>query len=173
MVNRDGRTETVAVPVEMPQGVSYEGVFGKEEASGMALRQLANAPMAGLPRARSVAAGRRLRAMPSEAAPSLDIATPAPSVAEPEREPELARLAPALRALLANGAVAAPGVELQDGRVRVRIVTTEETDALIERLEAAGLEVEQLDGETALGWVEPERLAALARLEGVVRIEVP
>ncbi|MDJ0866653.1 MAG: VIT and VWA domain-containing protein [Myxococcota bacterium] len=173
VVNRDGRPETVAVPVEMPQGVSYEGVFGKEEASRMARRQLANAPMAGLPRARSVTEGRRLRAMPSEAALSLDTATPAPSVAEPEQEPALARLAPALRALLANGAVAAPGVELQDGRVRVRIVTTEATDALIERLEAAGLEVERRGEESVLGWVEIEQLEALARLEGVVRIEVP
>jgi len=27
-VTKNGKLETVAVPVEMPEGVSYEGVFG-------------------------------------------------------------------------------------------------------------------------------------------------
>jgi hypothetical protein len=34
--NVNGKPETVQVPVEMPEGVSYEGVFGKEEADNLA-----------------------------------------------------------------------------------------------------------------------------------------
>jgi Ca-activated chloride channel family protein len=34
-VTKDGKAETVAVPVEIPEGVSYEGVFGAAEASEM------------------------------------------------------------------------------------------------------------------------------------------
>jgi Ca-activated chloride channel family protein len=35
VVNIGGRQKTVAVPVEMPEGVSYEGIFGEEMAANM------------------------------------------------------------------------------------------------------------------------------------------
>jgi Ca-activated chloride channel family protein len=39
VITAGGKPRTVAVPVEMPDGVSYEGVFGKEE--GLAARKMA------------------------------------------------------------------------------------------------------------------------------------
>jgi Ca-activated chloride channel homolog len=42
VVTKDGQPQRVEVPVEMPEGVSYDGVFGDESA------KLANAPNAGL-----------------------------------------------------------------------------------------------------------------------------
>jgi len=59
VVNVGGKQRTVDVPVEMPEGVSYEGIFGEAEEGRLALRsRLAQAPaIMGRPAAGATAGG--------------------------------------------------------------------------------------------------------------------
>ena len=42
-----GRTETIQIPLEMPEGVAYEGVFGRDKGTGARLRSPQTPSMAG------------------------------------------------------------------------------------------------------------------------------
>ena len=42
VVNQGGKVTTVTQPVELPEGVSYEGIFGNDETDGMVLEDIAS-----------------------------------------------------------------------------------------------------------------------------------
>ncbi len=60
VITDGGKPKTVAVPVEMPDGVSYEGVFGDEESGRVSNRMAGHSSVKGMSMAR--------RAMPFQAA---------------------------------------------------------------------------------------------------------
>jgi Ca-activated chloride channel homolog len=184
VVNQGGRMETVPVPVEMPQGVTHEGVFGDAGGVARAASGPLAPPPAGVSQLRSLgyvlsepAEAKRREAVGFPARDQAvreddEVAVPAePVVALSDRARE--RLAPALRALAERG-VADPALEVRDGRVRVRVVLAAGAPAgLAERLAAAGFEPRQTAGGWQLGWIAIERLGALASLDGVLRVEAP
>ncbi|MEM9214932.1 MAG: VIT domain-containing protein [Cyanobacteria bacterium P01_F01_bin.150] len=57
-VNPDGTRRTVEVPVELPEGVSYEGIFGLDDASPGGVGRFAPSPVAS-PRSRRAAGATR------------------------------------------------------------------------------------------------------------------
>ncbi len=171
VVNRRGRVETVTVPVEMPQGVTHEGVFG-EGHGGI----LAQAPMLAYPgAARTRALGPALAASASDRVVQ-ERAVPGPSAkAEPAAalSPRVReRLAPDLLALL-EGKRASARVEQREGRVHVRVVLDPASSEVARRIEAAGLDVRNRADGWLDGWIGIADLAALAAQDGVRRIEVP
>jgi Ca-activated chloride channel family protein len=175
VVNRSGRLETVTVPVEMPQGVTHEGVFGEHVVYGGIA---APAPMPAYARAsRALGLGAALGASAAEqvqvrekfAATEPNAQTKKP-VALSQRARE--RLAPELLALL-EGAGASPRLDLREGRVRVRVVLDAASAELARRLEAAGLDVRQRADGWLEGWILVADLAALAAEHGVRRVELP
>lgn len=187
IVNEGGTTRTVRVPVEMPDGVRYEGVFG---ASGADLAQAA----AGAPRAQMVAAAplgaagkvaapappvhvmerarRELRDGGRMANQSEDaIATVEPSTTRVPVEPAVrVKLAPALLVLAEQGP-GAPGAAPGDGGwVRVRVVLARTgTDAQL-ALQSAGFQREGDADGGVVGLIRVDGLAALARLVEVKSI---
>jgi Ca-activated chloride channel family protein len=173
VVNRGGRVETVTVPVEMPQGVTHEGVFGEADASGRVgagvMAQLRSQPVA--PAAREFPATQD--ASKSFSAPEkradTRVATPPPQRLRREARE---RLAPELLALLEGGTVSAK-VEQRDDRVRVRVVLAAPSAELVRRLEAAGLDVNQRADGWLTGWIALADLGELAALDGVRSVELP
>jgi Ca-activated chloride channel family protein len=177
VVNRSGRLETVTVPVEMPQGVTHEGVFGEMAALGYR-GALAEAPAMELYAASRTPSSRALVAASGvdQAHPRGEPAAPGPVAitAKPGPLPQRLRerLAPELLALL-EGAEVSPRVELREGRVHVRVVLDEASAEVVRRLEAAGLDVRQRADAWLDGWTPVDGLAALAALDGVRRVELP
>ncbi|NER37577.1 MAG: after-VIT domain-containing protein [Oscillatoria sp. SIO1A7] len=86
-VNPDGRTERVEVPVELPEGVSYEGIFGD---SGEDDEFATGSAQPGQAQPRAVARPRR--SLQSESAIDQSVLSPRPAppvnAPRPAREPE-------------------------------------------------------------------------------------
>lgn len=179
VVNEGGRQRTVSVPVEMPQGVTYEGIFGERAEALAPSAATAFVDASGL---RKRNGGGRAGGLRSEELRALGDAAEAPLTrpVAPEREPgdesdlsdaARARLAPELLALLEQGS-ASPLLDLVDGRVRVRVIAAQELGAeRIAALEEAGLQIGLRSGASAVGRVAVERLGELAELGFLLRIE--
>ncbi len=97
-VDPDGTRRTVQVPVELPEGVSYEGIFGDDQAAGFAnaagnmrtsARLMAPSQMMGQPR---VFGGNASLPKRPPVAP-LPVVKPVPTAADRAAEPEVAELA--------------------------------------------------------------------------------
>jgi Ca-activated chloride channel family protein len=175
VVNPDGAPATVRVPVEMPQGVTYEGVFGPG-AAGVAssgLPPTARSLQTGAPVREEAAREARQPSVPEAAAKSArreeaaadrsaGAAAPAPGLTPAVR----ARLAPDLVALL-EGAPTSRPVTVVDGRVEVRVRVKEASAALRERLGRAGLRIRLAADGYLVGWVSLADLARLAAADGV------
>ena len=178
IVNEGGVQRRLTVPVEMPQGVEYEGVFGSEGREDAMFRAS---------RGRSLAkhgyAGRAAFNLPS--APSV-----AGVVAQERAELSLAsadedrsakpleaevrsRLAPELLALVEGHARAETKRLVVDGKLKVKVSLRAISDAVLQALQELGLQVTLILHKTVIGTLEPSALAALAELDGVVRVSLP
>ncbi|MFN8601666.1 MAG: VIT and VWA domain-containing protein [Candidatus Binatia bacterium] len=189
VVNEGGTSRTVRLPVEMPDGVRYEGVFGTSAAD---VAQAAS----GVPRAQMLAAvplGAAGKAAP--AAPPVTVVERSrrelrdggrtanesdDALAQPERAPTSVRLdattrvklAPALLVLAEQG-VGAPGAaRADDGWVRVRVVLAKRGTEADLALQSAGFLREGESDAGVVGLVRVGDLAALARLAEVRSVAV-
>jgi len=173
-------SRTVAVPVEMPEGVSYEGVFGPAAGQMPALMSFGFAR----PLRRGVGQGLRLRAdafgararPAAEAAPKEEDTSP---FADREASPE-AKLAPELRGLAekvakdgTDGNLSVGEIEVKKGRVEVRVLLAQLSDDVLAKLEALGFkELARAKAVNMLiGTIPVDRLEALAKLDAVRRVE--
>lgn len=186
VVNEDGKSRTVRVPVEMPDGVEYEGIFGGREAradasGGMPFRRglaAAQAP------ANAIAGGAELAklrlaevapAEPSTSAPLVDARVrseddsgPVPAAVSGELR---RRLAKPLRILLEDGPTA-PGAAVTAGEwLRLELTLRREDSAVVRALQKAGLQIESVTRREVIGLVRIADLRELAAVEGVRRIE--
>ena len=198
-ITEGGQPKTVAVPVEMPEGVSYEGVFGAsgDQASGVKMGQAMMLRGKGPVRvgvgtgqreaAKSemklgyggfgggIAAGKPSKDAPRAAEPRPE-EKPAAQPADPRHKlaPELRDLAKKLAALPGGGANAAIGkLRIHNGRVSVRIELTALNDDVRKELKKLGF-VEKVTANmplnALLGTVDVRQLDALAALDAVRRI---
>jgi Ca-activated chloride channel family protein len=152
-VTEGGRPKRIEVPVEMPEGVSYQGVFGEEE------RQFAKAepPMAG-----------SHRMVPAVAVPIL-----APRVQE-QRAASAARLDRRVSALVERLRTRrAPSPEesrfVQGGRAYLMVRLADSSPAVLAELKRLGFEirVRTKTANVVIGWLAVEKIAALAEMRGV------
>ena len=146
-VTEGGKPVTVEVPVEMPEGVSHEGVFGQAVGKTMAMA----------PSAMSIRGGSRATAEYRRSDAAAQVA------AKDERNEEVDRkkankLDPALATRLAN---AAP-----TDKIRIEVWLADAEPATIEALKRAGF---QDDGKALVakirtGMIRADKLAALEKL---------
>lgn len=160
IVTEGGQPRRIEVPVELPGGVSYEGVFGRETpkmaaAGGAVGRRMPAAPMAALPQtmnelSRDAAGSKRM------------LVSPAVHRAE-EQESGFSKMHPAVAALAASGS----------GQVRVKVWLKAAGPAVTAKLAAAGLKI--TNGKTGekfvTGLIEVSKLRALAAAGEVTYIE--
>ncbi len=166
VVNEGGTQRTVSVPVEMPQGVRYDGIFGGAAESDASAERAMREP----------ASVYALNAMArGGSALGRSLATLALSDAKAERAPYAARarLAPELQALVEGAPSPGPPVRVIDGRVEVKVLLRSTHARTLHRLEAAGLRLHQVAARWVVGSIEVAKLAALAELDGVERVELP
>jgi Ca-activated chloride channel family protein len=155
VVTEGGAPVRVDVPVEMPEGVSYEGVFGNET-DAVSAAKLSVAP---LMTHREAVAGGVGRSAPRQAV-SRDEAKAA--AGEPG-----SRLHPDLAALAAGRTVA--GLAVREGKVEVEIWLEEAAPAVLAALKALGFEitVQPRIAKVVIGRLPVVKLEAAARLAGV------
>jgi Ca-activated chloride channel homolog len=186
IVNEGGRQRTVPVPVEMPDGVRYDGIFGGkgEGAADVAaprafggLAETEGAPgiydLAAAPRQvpDGHALEKRARRAEVDATGSAEPSHPNASAPPPPSPRAQTRLAPELLALAATPATTPPArVRVEHGRVRVAITLRTLGDGERRAVLAAGVTIDRVDGTTIVGWIAVEKLMALAEVDGVERV---
>ena len=85
VVNVDGKPQTIVQPVELPEGVAYEGIFGEAEEDNLAV--MAFAPNKSVKHKRAIRKSDRgimptpMLMQPMEAAPTMDAAPASESIA--------------------------------------------------------------------------------------------
>jgi len=180
IVNKGGVQRRVAVPVEMPQGVEYEGVLGSEGREGAMFgasrrRLLAKHGYAG--RAafnHSSAPAPAAAGMVAQERADLSLASAdQDGSAKPLGAEVRSRLAPELLALVEGRAGAETKRLVVDGKLKVKLSLRAISDAVLQALQEAGLQVTLILDKTVIGTLEPSALAALAELDGVVRVSLP
>ena len=163
VTNQGGELRTVPVPVEMPQGVSYEGVFGSADMTSRA--RFSRAGLAALPSSRALVpsvVGAREEAFKLAAKPSRLLSDRAKR-----------RLSPQIQALLEGRAAPEILRRVIDGKVRVKVILHDRSTDSMQALGKAGLKVQIRTDGYLIGEVRVEDLVELARLENVVSISLP
>src|SRR5262249_19451090 len=166
VVNEGGTQRTVAVPVEMPQGVRYDGIFGGRPDSDPAVGQLGRAAAA--PAAKYAAvAGETLGLRSSLRGLGDEVDERSLDKAKRQRAPAPSRLVPELQALLEGAPSPGRPVRVVDGRVEVKVLVHGTHRRSLRRLEAAGLRLYQVAARWVVGSIEVAKLTALAAVVGV------
>lgn len=175
-ITTGGQPRTVAVPVEMPEGVSYEGVFGPGRTAGAkssfqfyaGVQLQMNRPTA----APAIVAGRPI-------AGAIEAAEEEADGARPQIPPEQLfkmKLAPELRDLAekvakegTHGNLTVGKIEVKAGRVEVRVQLADLSDQTLEKLEKLGFKElgRAKSVNLVIGTIHVDKLEELAKLEAV------
>jgi len=176
VVNRDGRLETITVPVEMPDGVSYEGIFGKAGLSEDKVMSFGRG---------SVVTGGSPLPSPS-AEPMNGPARLVGDVAELQKQPvqhdreekdeavgKLDLALQGLSVLVAEGKPVPKGVTVENGRVKVEMTLADDAPEKLEQLRAAGVTIiaHTNASQRVLAWIPLADLETIARLDFVTTIK--
>ena len=166
MVVEGGEPRRVEVPVEMPEGMSYEGVFGSEVQPMMAGGGVMGGVIGGMAMHAPMLAKMRVDRMAAPPPPPLPAAAPAPSRefrTETAREPET-RMPPSLVRLCQ----AAQGTPNPD-KVLVQVYLADTSAATLAALRKAGFEItaQPKSGTIVTGRIAANRLKELAALVAV------
>lgn len=178
VVNERGVTKTVRVPVEMPDGVRYEGIFGADAGEGQAPMRGRVAGGPGLAKMAPMAEARRMMSPPPPPPPP---APTEPSTTSADREEdapvrlskrEQRRLDEPLRILLEQGPGAPGAAVADDGWLRVAVELKGAGADVVRALQAAGLMLETAGDEVVVGAVRPRDVQALLAVAHVVRVRL-
>lgn len=146
IVTEGGQLRRIEVPVEMPEGVSYEGIYGSERTVKI------SAAMPAMARPQTFSTGGVIGGVPSMA----QVAPPAMTDRMAARPASSWKISPALRAVSA-------------GTVFVQIYLTDTTETTLKRLKDLGVEIAALpqSGRIVIARVDASKLAGIAKLTEV------
>jgi Ca-activated chloride channel family protein len=195
VVTSGGRPRTVSVPVEIPEGVSREGVFGDDGVTAdMALKNPMGAMNSSHYSARSMPARQGMGGMGGmgggmggggffgqadspRGQKAKDAQAPAPKVEKPAATPE-EKLSDDLRKAIekagsakANASFTIGKVKVINGRVSVRVHLTNLTDELRTKIRAMGFRTSGRSSTMLNGSIDIGQLKALSELAEVTKIE--
>jgi Ca-activated chloride channel family protein len=201
VVTEGGQPKKVDVPVEMTDGVSYEGVFGPQHQMvvGRTLRQSPGAAAGAMVMADKAAMPMAEQAFSSMAAPmpppplpssvsstavQMPTAPPKPPTQAPEAKPEVrvgkghAKIAPSLQGLaekLVNGNYTQGDVRVKDGWVEVFVYLTDDSQERLSTLRNLGVQIvsHASSGKMVHARVRVADLEKVAELDFVGRITPP
>lgn len=176
VVNTNGKVETIAVPVEMPEGVSHEGVFGNEE-SDKARAQTTPSTTSSYPGP----ALPRPAAMPRRpvTSPTVGVRDGVDRSRDPIVRPEH-KLDPSLEGLGArvkregvNGNLKLTTLEVTGGCIDLIVTVSAVSERALQQLAGVGFNVKTSSKSQRIvtGSLAVDRLADLAGLGCVQRIE--
>lgn len=187
VVNLDGKPRTIRVPVEMADGVSYEGIFGARERESNARKSLGAPPMTaggfggGFAGTTSKANADALRFSPAPASweeiaklSDDEIAKLRGRLDSKSEEAMLAGASSEFKArYLYLTRVATSLRNSKNASFAVRVILSKVTDDTKKALETAGLKLASFDGSLkfAAGSCKKEALSRLCQVAGVQHID--
>jgi hypothetical protein len=150
----------------MPEGMSYEGVFGKENRLQVASASMSKVFDRGF-------AGARVHAMPAPAMESR--AEAPPPLARPQGQAPASNLDPVIAALIARVKSGyRPSVDesrfVFGDEAYIRLTLNDQSPDAIDQLRKAGLVITAQQGGTVQGHIAIARLEALSKLTFVQRL---
>ncbi len=176
IVTEGGQPHRVEVPVEMPEGVSYEGVFGPQgETRALAAPAMMMAPKSaggvGAGMGPGVPSNRPMAAY--QVAESVAVRDTARVLSPADQK--LLKLAPALQSLLERSKkpgftpTAEDAKFVRNGKVEVQVFLTDTSPETLKQLQDLGFEVvlQPTTAKLVIGRLPIEKLAALAELKTV------
>ncbi len=175
VVTDGGKPKTIQVPVEIPEGVSYEGVFGEQPVAMQMAARGAMMQSTAVMTAPSVRKDRGFWGAAGSAPP------PPYNVPKAEERKEAngphAKMDPRLASLVnwrrANpSAVADPAGLMKNGKVEIRLSLADVNDQVLARLKQLGLEVvfHPKGMKLLIGRIAVARLESLAQIPSVTYI---
>jgi Ca-activated chloride channel family protein len=178
VVTEGGVPKTVVVPVEMPEGVSYEGVFGDKDETKTAARTRANAPgqITGFSTPSSSGGNAVCKSKaPSKLAMEEDRSYHQEHAKKPEEklDPALAGLAEKVRAEGSNGNLTKGDIRVKNGRIRLILTVTHVSGKVLEELKKKGFTINtySASGRVITGTVSVEGIKKIAECAFVDKIE--
>jgi Ca-activated chloride channel family protein len=163
VVTEGGQPRRVEVPVEMPEGLQYEGVFG-DSARPMAM-------------AKSMSMGGAVGGVVGGVFARREMAmAPPPPLPPPQAAPQQTRIDPAIGAWIQRvKSGGRPSVDearfVFGGKAMVRLALADTAPATMESLRKLGFEVIRGGGGMVTGRIAVDKLEALSQLAVVTRIE--
>lgn len=190
IVTVGGQPTRVAVPVEMPDGVSREGVFGEQQgflgqpapASAMpAERALGFARQTSVPSARVAAKAEHEAKINNEPRRKDSRTSAALEERDALKDSRGRKLSADLEELIRvfkergiKGIEAQNKVKVLDGRITVLVWLADRSDSALKRLEQGGFSLSfRSTGKTVIGTISVERLEDLSKLVEVEFVELP
>lgn len=182
IVTEGGVPRTVAVPVEIPDGVSYEGVFGNAEekealaygtggpSSGGNARMLMSASM---PKAAPPPAAAMNYSMQGLAKDEMSQPTTPQLKPEEKLAPSLLNLEDKVRKNGKDGTLILKDVQVTEWEVKLIVTLDFVSSRLLKEITKAGLKIETFSGGEKIltGRISVKQLLKLAELEGIRKIE--
>jgi len=176
-VTDGGQPRRIEVPVEMPEGVSYEGVFGAAAEQDAMMKSLA-APMAAYAVGGIAQERVLMRRMPATRQASANMpALDERGFARPDAKP--AKLDPVLAAIASRvkagrTPLGSEAKLVRDGKVEVRVFLNDDSEKALAQLKLLGFEVvaRPKSAKLIIGRIAVEKLEALSQL-AVVRYVAP
>jgi Ca-activated chloride channel homolog len=186
-VTEGGQPRRVEVPVEMPEGMSYEGVFGADGTNQVAAarKMMAAAPSSGMGRGAGsggviggIVGYRANRPMVAQEAA---IAPPPPPPPPPQSQvrerkdvPAGSKASPAIASLIARvKGRGRPSVDearfVYGNKAQVRVTLA--PGASLEALRQLGFELVRTEGAVLAGRIAVEKVEALVNLQGVLFVD--
>jgi Ca-activated chloride channel family protein len=172
VVTEGGQPRRIEVPVEMPEGVSYKGVFGDEAEGGVMMKasMAAPAPASGL---RRLSGGGAYSAAPLAMQEAVGPRDQSRSL--PPGEQKKMKLHSSLAALIER--LKSPGFRptaeepkyVRNGKAEIRIWLTDTSPATIKQLKDLGFEIvlQPTTAKLVIGRLPIDKLAALVELKAV------
>ena len=168
IITEGGQPRRVEVPVELPDGVSYEGIFERDDQRAAGFRQRAMKPSA--PMSKSLLRGIVAQEAYSSApvmADKLEGDTSEVAINEPESKLDVFLLTMVDKKKEGKDYSSDESARLQDGKVMVQVWLADTKEKTLPQLKQLGFRsVAQLQsGHLVIGYIAVEQIEALAKLE--------
>jgi Ca-activated chloride channel homolog len=156
-----GQPRRIEVPVEMPEGVRYEGVFG-DSREGRAAQEIAFAPTAA--RFRTLSGQSQAMARPASPLYARAVRDLVPANRAPA-----AKLDPSLLSIVQAGRASASTAFVKNGKAEIRIWLADTSQRTLDLLRAVGFEMlaKAPAGNLVIGRIAVEKLRKLSGLDCV------
>ncbi len=174
IITEGGQPRRVDVPVEMPDGVSYEGVFGRKgEQQVLGFRNRAFAPMGNMkPKAFNSIIAQESVTVPPVMADAMELEDRDLSVGRASSIPS--KLDSSLMALLNKRSEGkelsqTEAARVQDGKVLIQVWLKDSNKETLEQLKKLGFQIvaQPKTGHMVIGKLPVEKLEALSEIEAV------
>ena len=171
IITEGGQPRRVEVPVELPDGVSFEGIFGRDDQRQAGFRNRAIKPVSKMSKSLlgGVVAQEAYNAAPPVMADRVEEDRSMVSLNEPESKLDMALMTMVNKKKAGKEFSPDESAKLQDGKVLVQVWFADTKDETLAQLKKLGFKsvAQPKSGYLVIGYIPVEQLEALGKLSVV------